>query len=153
MRVGREPGGPGLEPGAKVFIDSNIPMYVAGRDHPNREPARRFLERVRAGEVEGVTSTEVLQEILWRYAALRRLDLAASVYDLFVQVCPEVLPVTLADTDRARKLLVAVRGISARDALHAAVMANHGIRTIATFDEGFGGVPGIARIALAAGPA
>jgi predicted nucleic acid-binding protein len=57
----------------KVFIDSNIPMYVAGRDHPLREPARRFLARVRAGEVEGCTSTEVLQEILYRYAALKGL--------------------------------------------------------------------------------
>jgi len=25
----------------KVFIDSNVPMYVAGREHPHREPARR----------------------------------------------------------------------------------------------------------------
>jgi len=32
----------------RVFVDSNIPMYVAGRPHPNREPARRFLERMRA---------------------------------------------------------------------------------------------------------
>lgn len=49
-----------------AFIDSNIPMYVAGREHANREPARRFLERVRKGSVEACTSTEVLQEILYR---------------------------------------------------------------------------------------
>ena len=47
-----------------VFIDSNIPMYVAGREHPLRDPSRRFLEQVRRGEVEACTSTEVLQEIL-----------------------------------------------------------------------------------------
>lgn len=23
----------------KVFVDSNIPMYVAGAEHPNRDPA------------------------------------------------------------------------------------------------------------------
>ena len=51
----------------RVFIDSNIPMYVAGRDHPLRDPSRRFLARVQGGEVEGCTSTEVLQEILYRY--------------------------------------------------------------------------------------
>jgi len=83
-----------------IFVDSNIPMYVAGRDHPLREPARRFLARVRAGEIEACTSTEVLQEMLYRYAALKRPDLAREVYDLFVQFCPVVLPVTLADTDR-----------------------------------------------------
>src|SRR4029434_4159304 len=53
-------------PWMKVFVDSNIPMYVAGRDHPNREPARRVLERARSGDIEACTSTEVLQEILYR---------------------------------------------------------------------------------------
>ena len=131
-----------------VFIYSNIPMYVAGRPHPNREPARRFLEKVRSGEVQGVTSTEVLQEILYRYSAIRRLDLAGTVYDLFVQICPVVLPVTLADTDRARELLPGLRKASARDALHTAVMVNNGIREIATFDGGFDGIPGIRRLSL-----
>lgn len=123
-------------------------MYVAGRDHPNREPARRFLERVRAGEVEGCTSTEVLQEILYRYAALRRLDLATDVYDLFVQLCPVVFAVTLADTDRARAMLSRSSSVGVRDAIHAAVMLNNEITSIATFDGAFDRVPGISRFAM-----
>ncbi len=55
---------------------------------------------------------------------------------------------TLADTDRAKALLVSSRGISVRDAVHAAVMLNHDISEIATFDEGFDVVDGIARVAL-----
>ncbi len=133
----------------RVFIDSNIPMYVAGGRHPNRDPARRFLERVQAGEIEGCTSTEVLQEILYRYSALHRLDLARAVYDLFVHVCPVVQDVTLADTDCARDLLLDIKGISARDAVHAAVMINHRIEWIATFDAGFGKLGGIKRFDLA----
>ena len=129
----------------KVFIDSNIPMYVAGQEHSNRVPSLRFLARVKSGEVEAYTSTEVLQEILYRYSAIGRPDLAGEVYDLFVGICPVVLPVTLADTDRARKLLQAVAGLPARNAVHAALMLNHGIRLIATFDPGFDRVPGIRR--------
>jgi predicted nucleic acid-binding protein len=131
-----------------VFIDSNIPMYVAGRDHPNREPARRLMEAVRAGTQEACTSTEVLQEILYRYSGLRCIALMERVYDLFAQICPTVLPVALADTDRAKSLLVKVPGISARDAVHAAVMLNHGIDLVATFDEGFDRIPGIGRYRL-----
>jgi hypothetical protein len=131
-----------------VFVDSNIPMYVAGREHPNREPSKRFLERVRSGAVEGVTSTEVLQEILFRYAGLGQLDLGLQVYDLFVQICSRVLPVTLADTDRARALLPGLTGVSVRDALHAAVMLTNGISRIATFDGGFDRIPGIRRARL-----
>jgi predicted nucleic acid-binding protein len=133
----------------KVFIDSNIPMYVAGRDHPNREPARRLLDRVRAGEIEGCTSTEVLQEILYRYGALRRLDLAGEVYDLFVQLCPVVFAVTLADTDRARGMLGGrTTAIGVRDAIHAAVMLNNDVTSIATFDSAFDRIPGISRAPL-----
>ena len=132
----------------KVFVDSNIPMYVAGADHPLREPARRFLGQVRSGEIEACTSTEVLREILYRYVGLRRLDLARQVYDLFVQLCPTVYAVTLADTDRARDLATERDEISVRDAVHAAVMLNNDVREIATFDQGFDRIPEVDRIAL-----
>ena len=131
-----------------VFVDSNIPMYVAGRDHPLRDPARRFLQRARSGEIDICTSTEVLQEILYRYSSLKRLDLAVSVYDLFVELCPTVLPVTLADTDRAKSLLASSQGISVRDAVHAAVMLNQDVREIASFDEGFDRIDGVKRASL-----
>jgi predicted nucleic acid-binding protein len=129
-----------------IFIDSNVPMYVAGGEHPNREPSRRFLDRIQRGELKGCTSTEVLQEILYRYSALGRREMAREVYDLFVEICPVVLGVTLADTDRARDLLMGVAGISARDAVHAALMLNHGLEWIASFDRGFDDVPGVRRV-------
>ena len=71
-----------------------------------------------------------------------------DVYDLFVQICPVILSVTLAETDRARDLMGEVEGISARDAIHAAVMINHEVEWIASFDAGFDGVPGIRRLKL-----
>lgn len=132
----------------RVFVDSNVPMYVAGREHANRGPALRFMERTRSGQVEACTSTEVLQEILFRYIGLKRPDLARAVYDLFVTLCPTVLPVTLADTDRARDLACGTGPLSVRDALHAAVMLNNGITRIATFDGGFDAVAGIERVKL-----
>lgn len=123
-------------------------MYVAGATHPHRDPARRFLNRVQSGNVEGCTSVEVLQEILYRYSALQRIELARDVYDLFVQICPVIFDVTLADTDRAKDILGERHGLSARDALHVAVMLNRDIEWIATFDADFDHVPGIRRIEL-----
>jgi predicted nucleic acid-binding protein len=123
-------------------------MYVAGREHPLREPSRRFLARVQAGEVEGCTSTEVLQEILYRYVGLRRPDLSVEVYDLFVGLCSTVFPVALADTDRARDLVRQGTPASMRDLVHAAVMLNNDVTKIASFDGGFDGVEGIERLRL-----
>lgn len=124
-------------------------MYVAGKDHPHREPARRFLERVRAGKVEGCTSTEVLQEILYRYNGIGRRELGREIYSLFVDFCPVVFSVDLADTDLACQLMGDVPGVSVRDVLHAAVMRNHGVESIATFDQDFERIPGIRRVRLA----
>ncbi len=131
-----------------VFIDANIPMYVAGKEHPNRALAERFLDRVRKGEVQACTSTEVLQEILYRYSTLGKPEYACEVYDAFVEICPEIFSVDLADTDEARRLLSTVPGISARDAIHAGVMINHGLEWIATFDLVFDRIPGIRRLDL-----
>jgi len=36
-----------------VFVDSDIRMYEAGREHRHRDPAHRFLEQVRYGAVDG----------------------------------------------------------------------------------------------------
>ena len=123
-------------------------MYLAGVEHPNREPSRHLLEQVQRGKVSACTSTEVLQEILYRYTSLGRHSTAREVYNLFVEICPVVHPITLADTDRARDLLQTVAGISARDAIHAAVMLNHKVTSIATFDKGFDQIPGIQRAKL-----
>ncbi len=132
----------------KVFVDSNIPMYGAGGAHKNRDTARRFLDRVSAREVEACTSSDALQEILLRSAALGKPDLARQVYDLFVEICPVVPQVTLADIDRARDLLCDGSPVASRVALHAAVMLNHRIEWVATFDEGFDKIPGLRRMKL-----
>lgn len=112
---------------------------------PTGRQRGRFSIAYATAEVEGCTSTEVLQEILYRYSALRRRDLAREVYNLFVEICPIVFDVTLADTDRARDLVAEREHLSARDAVHAAVMLNHDVGWIATFDRGFGQVPGVHR--------
>ena len=121
-------------------------MYVAGTDHPHRDPSVRFLEEAQDDGLELCTSTEVLQEILYRYAGLGRRELGARVYDLFVALMPEVFDVTLADTDLAKTILLSHAGISARDAVHAGVMINREVRVIATFDRGFGDLDGITRL-------
>lgn len=42
-----------------------------------------------------------------------------------------------------------VAGASVRDAVHAAVMLNHGVTRIATFDAGFDRIAGLERVPMA----
>lgn len=73
--------------------------------------------------------------------------MAREVYDLFVSICPIVFDITLNDTNRAVDLME-YYDLSARDAVHAAVMLNRGIEWIAMFDADFDRVQGIRRFAL-----
>jgi predicted nucleic acid-binding protein len=123
-------------------------MYVGGAEHPNRGPATRFLKGAGDAGLDLCTSTEVLQEILYRYTVLGRTDLADRVYDLFVALIPEIFSVTLADTDLAKRILLSTPGLSARDAVHAGVMLNRNVNRVATFDRGFDRIEGLERVEL-----
>jgi predicted nucleic acid-binding protein len=129
-----------------TLIDSDIPMYLVGADHALKSEARRLVERsLREGE-RLVTDAEVLQEILHRYVAIARRDAIQPAFDALLGVVDEVFPVDLADVERAKEILLGRGRISARDALHLAVMERGGIERIMSFDAGFDGYPGITRV-------
>jgi hypothetical protein len=113
-----------------ILVDSNILMYAAGAEHPNKAVAVGFLGRVAAGEVEAALDAEVLQEIIHRYQALNRWADGRTVYRL------------------ARDLVEADGSISARDAVHAAVVQVYSLDGICSFDRDFERIPDCARIGL-----
>jgi len=66
---------------------------------------------------------------------------------VILSLVDEVIPITRYDVEAARDIVLQVKGLSARDAIHGAVMQRHGISTIMTFDRGFVGLPGISILA------
>ena len=129
-----------------IFIDSNVPMYLVGADHPHKVDARRLLERHIAAGERLVTSAEVFQEVLHRYVAIERLDAIDPAFNALEGVVDEVLPVEWDDVQQARATLHGHPGLSARDALHVATMIRHGIRRIMTFDTVFDDVAEVERL-------
>ncbi len=128
-----------------IFVDSNIPMYLVGAAHPNKDQARRLLERaIEAGD-RLVTDAEVLQEILHRYHAIRRPDAIQPAFDALLGVVDEVFPVERTDVEQAKGLMLGRHGLSARDAVHVAVMRRREIDIILSFDNGFDRISGIER--------
>jgi predicted nucleic acid-binding protein len=129
-----------------ILVDSNIPMYLIGGVHPNRDAARRALEEAVAGGESLCTDAEVLQEILHRYSAIRRPTDLDAAFDALLAVVDVVYPIERADVERARRLLHTQQSMSARDAIHIAVMQGRDIGRILTFDSGFDGIAGIVRL-------
>jgi uncharacterized protein len=128
-----------------ILVDSNVPMYLVGAALPHKVDARRLLERAVAEGRRLLTDTEVLQEILHRYVAIGRRDAIQPCFDVLLEVVDEVLPVELATVQRAREIVLGRPQLAARDAVHVAVMEQHGIGEILSFDRHFDVVPGIVR--------
>jgi len=93
-----------------------------------------------------VTDVEVFQEILHRYTAIRRRDAIAPAFDALIGLVDEIFPIDLTDIFAARDLVASSHALSARDALHVAVMTREGVSQILTFDRGFDEVPGFVRL-------
>lgn len=89
---------------------------------------------------------EVLQEVIHRYSAINRHHDIQLAFDALHGVAEEVLPIELRAIERAKQILLAYRRISARDAVHLAVMEQHGVSEILSFDFGFDSFPGITRL-------
>lgn len=129
-----------------ILIDSNIPMYVVGEQHPNKDAATRLVGLAIAEGETLVTDAEVLQEILHRYVAISRRDAIDPAFDALLGIVDEVLPIEAADVEIARRIVRTTDRLSARDSIHLAVMQRNGIDRILSFDRGFDDIPGVVRI-------
>lgn len=129
-----------------IFIDSNIPMYLVGAPHANKLAAQRLLEQSISGRERLVTDAEVLQEILHRYTAIDRRDAIQPAFDALLGVVDEIFSIDLRAVERAKAIVLGSPRLSARDSLHLAVMEQHQVERILSFDAGFDGFPGVARV-------
>jgi uncharacterized protein len=131
-----------------TFIDSNIPMYLVGAAHPHKAEAQILLERLIASGERLVTDAEVLQEILHRYAAIQRRDAIPPAIQATLSIVDEVFAIGKAEVLRAAEVIQNPAALSARDALHVAIMERHGIQSILSFDADFDRWPGVTRVIM-----
>jgi predicted nucleic acid-binding protein len=122
-------------------------MYLVGGPHPNKANAERLLEKLTLERQRLVTDAEVLQEILHRYAAIDRRDAIQPAFDAILRVVDEVFAVDQTVAERAKQIVLGYRQLSARDAVHLAVMEQNGIGRILSFDAGLDTFPKITRLA------
>jgi predicted nucleic acid-binding protein len=129
-----------------ILVDSNVPMYLVGAEHPLKAEARRLLEQSIVAGDRLVTDAEVLQEILRRYTAIDRRDAMQPAFDALLGITDQVFPVELEDVQHAKRLVVTASRLSAREAVHVAVMQRHRVERILSFDRGFDDVTGVVRV-------
>jgi len=129
-----------------IFIDSNIPMHLVGAMHPHKADAQQLLERCVSRRERLVTDAEVLQEILHRYVAISRRDAIQPCFDAILGIVDDVFSIDTACVGLARTIVLGNPSLSARDAIHVAVMQRHKIQRIMSFASWFDGIPGVERL-------
>lgn len=121
-------------------------MYLVGAQHPLKTDAQLLVERLISDRERLVTDAEVLQEILHRYVAIRRQDFIQRAFDSLLGITDQVFAIDRAAAERGKEIVLGHPRLSARDALHLAVMELQGVERILSFDSGFDGYPGITRL-------
>lgn len=123
----------------QVFLDVNVPMYAAGKEHEFKVSCQWVMEEIVEGGLNAVVDTEIIQEILYRYGAIRRRDIGVRLARRVMTIVPTILSITPEDAEKTIELfeVYSDKDISARDCIHAAVMINRGIEEIISTDEDF----------------
>jgi len=129
-----------------VVIDTAVPMYAAGGPHPMRDPSLRILRLVRQGDLDGVTSAEVVQEIAHRFLWVRRPEFASRLADDVLDLFAPVLPVTHALIRRLPDLTLRYPSPQAPDLVHVATCIHEGITEIISPDRASDAVAELRRI-------
>ena len=121
-------------------------MYLVGAAHRHKTDSHMLLERLIAEGERLVTDAEVLQEILHRYTAIDKRDAIEPALRALLGVVDDVLAIEKRDVLRAAEITQNPARLSARDAVHIAVMERHGIGSILSFDADFDRWPGLKRM-------
>lgn len=131
-----------------LFIDTNIPIYAAGRPHALKVPCGQILDLVAEHPYSFVTDADVLQELLHRYLSLGLWpDPGAVVVESFeLLMRGRVEPVYDTDVLAAAHSAHALNGLSARDLLHLSIARRTDARAIVTADKDFDGLHEMERL-------
>lgn len=132
-----------------VFLDTNVLLRHLLQDDSRQSPrATVFLKAIEDGTVAVATSDTVIFEAVFLLERHYRRS-REHIRDALLPII-ELPGVTLRDKRSLTKVfdLYVDRKIPFADAHHAVLMERMGLKQIASFDEDFDKIPGIARIRL-----
>ncbi len=129
-----------------VFIDTAVIMYAAGAEHPLKAPSAEIVRRVASGELAGVTSAEVIQEIAHRFVHAQQPERAAELIGHALEVFSPVIPIGQAVVERMPGLIRRYPSLQARDLIHVAACLEERIEAIVSPDRAFDIVSELERI-------
>jgi predicted nucleic acid-binding protein len=131
-----------------ILVDTNVPMYLVGDDERHKARTEHLLDRAVTSRERLVTDAEVFQ----RFCIGTRPSIDSKRFNLPSIFCTELSTKSFpsifppSSPQNLWCLAIATCRRAARDALHVAVMQEHGVDRIMSFDRGFDAIPGLRRL-------
>lgn len=123
---------------SNVFINAYFDRGIAGAK------AREFIKKIVSGEQNSTISCLVIDEVAYKLSEKKGNAFSARIWSNLLSIPNlRILPIDEKAARRVPQLLKA--GLMPRDALHVAVMQEHGISTILSFDKDFDSIKSITR--------
>ena len=126
-----------------ILLDTTVLVYAVGADHELREPCRKVIAAVAAGDVQATTTAEVLQEFAHVRARRRDRTDAAVLTGHYLDLLRPLAVADEADVRAGLELFQARSALGSFDALLAAVALRLGA-TLVSADRAFADVPLVA---------
>lgn len=130
-----------------AFVDANIPIYAAGRDHQYKEPCALIIRAIANNPTQFMTDAEVLQEMMHHYRRSNSWTTGREVFRRFEALLQGRIEPTLAeDISLAARIADESEGSSSRDLVHASVMRRCGASLCISADTDFDRIQGVRRL-------
>ena len=129
-----------------IFIDANVPIYAAGREHRLRSVCRQVISLAGSTPAAFFTNVEVLQEMLHGYLTRGWSDGRVLFREFSTLMAGRIQPVLAADLALGADLADRYGGLEARDLVHAAVMMRLGLNRLVSADRRFDTIPDLQRL-------
>ena len=135
-----------MEQKSTFYLDSNIFVYASVNNEQLGQKARRLLQAMRTGTLQGITSCLTFDEVIWVLKKMMPEQLAAAgeqILDLHVKFLSVDKPLL-----HSMLFLIEEYALQPRDALHLATMQSQKVSIIISEDKDFDKIPGIERRSL-----
>jgi len=129
-----------------IVLDTTVLVYAKGADHPYRDPCRKLVGLIAAGEIEATTSVEAIQEFVHVRAKRRSRQDAAEIGRDYADLLSPLLDVTRDDLRKGLALFERGEKLGAFDAVLAAAAMARGADALVSADTDFAAVEGLTHV-------
>ena len=134
------------EASKRYYIDTNIMIYAAGKESIYKEGCLKVLDNISSYENEYYISTEVFQEILYRYDNIGMRNFGIELTESVLELFNNILSIEEKDIYLSVSMMKKYEQLLSRDAIIIANMLNNDIREIVSVDKDFDKISEINRI-------